>query len=341
MDAKNGILHIGLPKTGTTSFQNALYGSRDRLLREHGIFYPSIEPNHTNALCTMFLDDPRLHVSMQMQGITDVAEAEAVRRDYFDRMERDIESARWRTLVFSAEGLANLPASSLSKLKRWASKYVEDWKVLFWTRHPVNYTASNMQQLIKNGRHLQEMEENVQRFMPNFKGRMAIAFNAFGRQALEVTAFEDAVQEEGGVVAAFCRRIGMDEAAALDVASGTEVQNESMSMLATAILDSMNRQRPLLIGGKINPLRRNGEVPFICRIKGPKFDIPAKLKHRIRLLSRPDVQWLNDTFETEHYLDVFCDNLDDRADWSDIPHADAIDSLAVLVSDLINHVKRS
>lgn len=329
-----GVIHIGLPKTATTSFQNALYASRARLLSDHKILYPSIAANHTDALCTMFLDDPRKHITTNVIGITEFSEAERIRSRYRDYIEHEIEREEWNTIVFSAEGLSNLDAASLTQLRSWISRYVDKWKVLFWSRHPVNYTASVMQQMIKNGHNMEEMAEDLP--LPYFQGRVSNAFEAFGKETVELTAFEDAVRENGGVVAAFCRRLGLDEVTALEISSTSSRDNESMSLLATYILDSMNRQRPFLVDGKISNARRDGEVLFIEQIKGPKFDIPAELKKRISVLARSDVQWLNDTFGTTHYIDVFDEDMANLVDPIDIASKEEIDSLAIVISDLIN-----
>lgn len=338
--AKSGILHVGLPKTGTTSFQNAIYHNRDRLLSDHRLLYPSIEANHTNALCTMFLDDPRTHITNKINGITELEDAKKLRDNYYKKLEDDIESADWDKLVFSAEGLCNLPAPALSRLHDWLNKYTDKWLIMFWSRHPVTYAASSMQQLMKNGYHIGDMEENPKRFMPNFKGRLTAAFKAFGMTSVQLTTFEDALEEPGGVVSAFCRRLGLDDDVSLDLSQNSKRDNESLSLLAAHILDSINRQRPLFVDGKINPKRRNGEVPFVSHLGGPKFDLPVELKNTVKHLSRPDVAWLNEIFGTSHYMDVFDDDRQKRNYQNQNSPIDIIDPLALLISDLINLVKR-
>jgi len=42
------LLHVGLPKTGTTALQNAAANQRAALL-EHGVRYPGDRHNHSNA----------------------------------------------------------------------------------------------------------------------------------------------------------------------------------------------------------------------------------------------------------------------------------------------------
>jgi hypothetical protein len=64
------ILHIGLHKTGTTTIQNVLHANRDFLLRHEGALYPSLAPNLSNALLTIFGDDARKLKAGKMRGFT-------------------------------------------------------------------------------------------------------------------------------------------------------------------------------------------------------------------------------------------------------------------------------
>ncbi|MER9299899.1 hypothetical protein NKI38_25850 [Mesorhizobium sp. M0621] len=84
----NGIIHIGLPKTGTTSVQSAVYKHRDRLLAEFGIFYPWISENLTDILCTAFHDDPRKHINVRLAGANTIEKAELLRSQSLAAIER-------------------------------------------------------------------------------------------------------------------------------------------------------------------------------------------------------------------------------------------------------------
>lgn len=80
---KSGILHIGLPKTATTSCQLALHANRELLLERHRYFYPSVAPSHNPMLSVMFAEDPRSLVTLKSKGVTSRDDAEALRRQYF------------------------------------------------------------------------------------------------------------------------------------------------------------------------------------------------------------------------------------------------------------------
>lgn len=332
--AKSGILHIGLPKTATTSCQEALFQNREMLLRRHGLFYPSLVASHNSILAVMFIEDPRTHVTVKSRGITTREGAERLRRRYFAKMEADIASAPWETLVLSSEGLSNLPVPSLERLRDWLHRFAEDWTVLLWSRHPVAFTTSNIQQLIKGGDTLERLLSSPP--LPNIRRRASNAFEAFGRESLKLTAFEDAREEPGGAVAAFCRRLGLPEETAMEIGTSMVPRNESMSMLATMLLSSLNRQRPRFVDGRMNPERRHKEVRVFQRIKGDRFRLPPEAEADIRRRSRADVRWMNETFGTRHYLDVFSDVVEGQGGTAEAYSPELVDSLSLLISDMIN-----
>ena len=332
--AKSGILHIGLPKTGTTSCQEALFANREMLLERHGVFYPSVAPSHNSMLSVMALEDPRTNIMVKSKGITTREGAEALRRRYVAKMEADLASASWDTLVLSSEGLSTVPVSSLERLRAWLLNYAADWTILLWSRHPVSYTTSNIQQHIKNGKCLEELIADPP--MTQFKRRASNAFRIFGRENVRLTAFEEAREEPGGVVAAFCRRLGLPEETAMEIGAGAGARNESMSMLATLLLSTLNRQRPRFVDGRPNPERRAAEIQIFQRIKGEKFRLPPDAELAVRRNSREDVEWLNEAFGTRLYLDVFSDEAVADKGASDAYSAETLESLSLLMSDLIN-----
>lgn len=322
-----------MPKTGTTAIQNTVFRNRNLLLEKYKILYPSIDSNHTNSLCIMFLPDPRTHVTVKMASITTEREAEALRADHFKSLEKELDNPNWDTLALNAEGLANLSTPSLRALKDWTSKYVDSWHVVYWARHPLDFTKSLMQQMIKGGYTIEEMMELLP--LTNFEGRISNGFRAFGKENVQLFRYEEARSSKGGVVAEYCRQLGLDEATAIGIAEGAVFENESMSMLATHVLDRLNKRRPLFVDGQLNPRRGGTEITWASRLKGAKFDLLACQKREICAASRNDVLWLNEQFGVNYYLDVFGGE-DEYTDPEERYSNEVLDSIAITFSDLIN-----
>ena len=330
------ILHAGLPKTGTSTIQNVCYGNRAFLLEQEGVLYPSLEPNLSTPLRTMLNDDAQKQIVNKMAGFTN-EEVAARRQSYFELLDAEISSREWDTLLLSAEGISNLFAHEMAKLREWGEQYASEWTVLLCVRHPVDYVRSVIQQLLKGGETLQERYENLPSL--GYSARISRAISVFGRENVKVFDFESAVKGDGGIVGNFARQAGLTTSSCNFLASRTDRYNESLSLEAAQILDSLNRQHPMFVGG-VRTSRRAGpsyELPYINRIKGRKFDIPDSVKDEIRLRSREDILWLNEEFGFDLYRDVtsFRPQEESREQPMGTLSDPAVDTIAGVIGDLV------
>lgn len=331
------ILHFGLPKTGTTTIQNVFHANRDFLLRQEGVLYPSLAPNLTTPLCTIFQDEPHQHIANKMAGLT-TEEESARQKKYRDSLEAEISSHAWNTLLLSAEGVSNLSAREIADLRSWGEKYSLDWSVIVCVRHPIAYVRSVTQQLMKGGDTLQQLYEQPP--LPNFRGKISNVISVFGQENVQVFDFDAAIKDCGGIVAAFADQVGLTAASRDFLASRAISENESLSLEAVHILDSLNRQFPMFADNARAP-RRSGpghELAYISRIEGQKFDIPHLVKENIRSWSREDVAWLNGTFGFDLYRDVtdFVSHTESSREvpteaWSET----TIDNVAEIIGELV------
>jgi hypothetical protein len=72
-----------------------------------------------------------------------------------------------------------------------------------------------------------------------------------------------------------------------------------MSMKATLLLSSLNRQQPLIVGGRRNPLRSDDVQGRMAAIPGDKFAAPAAAYARLEEEIAPHLRWLRRHFEFE------------------------------------------
>lgn len=330
------ILHIGLPKTGTTTIQNVLYANREFLLMQEGVLYPSVASNLTTPLCTIFQNDPQKHIANKVAGFT-TREIEDRRKNYLDSLDTEISSREWNTLLLSAEGVSNLSAPEIAKLHEWGEKYSSDWTVLVCVRHPVGYVRSVIQQLMKGGDTLQQLYEKLP--MPNYRGKISNAISVFGRENVRVFDFDTVAESSEGIVGAFAVQVGLTAASRDLLALRAVRDNESLPLEAVRILDSLNRQRPMFDGNARAPRRSDPgqELAYVGRIKGRKFDVPNSVKEDIRGRGREDIVWLNETFGLDLYRDVadFVPRAEDPEEPVESLSDPAIDSIAEIIGDLV------
>jgi len=284
-----------------------LHDNRDFLLRQERALYPSLAPNLSNALLHIFEDDPRKHPRKQRAKKTAgfTTEELAVRREkYLNSLDAEISSSEWNTLLLSAEGVSHLSAPELAKLREWGEKYSSEWIVLVCVRHPLDWSRSVVQQRLKGGETLQRLYEKPP--TPKYRVRISRAISVFGRENVRVFDFDTAAKGEGGIVGAFAREAGLSDPSRDFLASRALRYNESLSLEAARILDSLNRQRPIFVDNVRAP-RYAGpgrKLAYLRRITGRKFDVPDSVKEKIPPQNREDVAWLNETFGLDLYRDV-------------------------------------
>ncbi len=346
-DGRRIILHIGLRKTGTTTIQNVLHANRDFLLRQEGVLYPSLAANLSNALGTICTKVPRNQMANKAAGFTTeerAARIAAQRERFRNSLDAEISSLEWNTLLLSAEGVSSFSVSELEKLREWGEKYSSEWTVLVCVRHPVDWTPSVVQELLKYGHTLQQIYEKPP--TANYRAQISRAISVFGQENIRVFDFDEASESDGGIVGAFAQQVGLSAPSRDFLASRTVRRNESLSLEAARILDSLNRQRPMFVDDVMAPRRTQpkDEIDYLRRIKGRKFDVPDSVKEGIRSRSREDVAWLNETFGLDLYRDV-TDSApqahsreEDREEPVEALSDPVVESIAEIVGELLTEI---
>src|SRR5215510_12928739 len=139
------ILHIGLPKTGTTSIQETLAAHRTALL-EKGVLYPNSAGESAHALIPASILGAKLNVNHFFptiwNGMTPAARLELFRRE-LDREIRD-RPAHVRRVLISAEHCSSFLKSKalIRDLATFLEPYFQDYKVVAYVRRQDLFAAS-------------------------------------------------------------------------------------------------------------------------------------------------------------------------------------------------------
>ncbi|MPZ53287.1 MAG: hypothetical protein GEU79_11245 [Acidimicrobiia bacterium] len=254
-----------------------------------------------------------------MAGISTSEEIASLRKHYLEPLDLEISTTSWTTLLLSAEGVSNLTRVEISKIREWGEQYAKKWRVVVCVRHPLAYTRSVIQQIMKGGDTLQELYSDPP--IPNFKGKLTNAIDVFGQDNLRIFDFDDASHTGGGITKVFSDMVGLSPDTGQFLEAHTESTNESLSSSAVHILDSLNRRRPMFLGSSRAP-RRAGprhELHYLERIPGSTFDLPEAIKEKIRRATHDDVAWLNESFGLNLYPDLV------SAPSSSFDHDDSVD----------------
>lgn len=129
------LLHVGTPKTGTTSIQHFLYKNKKQLYK-NGYLYECLENNeekHQWMIMALLNEDFVFFTNKLI--------------DYFKSADENIH-----TLILSSEGIFNHWYDFSSKSKKFLKMLAEVFKieVYCWLRDQVSYVKSYYQQVLRN-----------------------------------------------------------------------------------------------------------------------------------------------------------------------------------------------
>lgn len=145
------VLHIGMPKSGTSALQASLRTSAAGL-RRHGLLYPAGKglPRNHNLLVCGVADPAKLpRVFRQMYGDDRERMAHDVEA-FMQTIERQIAQARPDTLVLSGELLFRaLEPDRMQALKAALARFSRDISVVVYVRSPAQFYVSQAQQVLK------------------------------------------------------------------------------------------------------------------------------------------------------------------------------------------------
>lgn len=228
------ILHIGMPKTGSTALQGCLAASRDRLAAL-GTLYPANPPgcrfeNHRMLIFgfTRFADLPR-HV--RKYPVYTAENMGAHYAAFLEHLRRQIAEAQPDRLVLSSETLfRRLGPRAKHSLGAALAGLGEPPTVAVYLRRPSSYYLSALQQRLKNSHRV---------IPPRVQSPVAVLASyadAFGSAALRPRVYDRSLLVEGDIVADFlAAHLGgtaLDPAALVRGSNANQtVSAESMDLL--------------------------------------------------------------------------------------------------------------
>jgi hypothetical protein len=189
-DQNTAILHIGLPKTGTTSIQAFLWMNRDNL-EAAGVRYPSFlkRRNHI-PLAVYAIGERRAHLA-NVLGIADVAEWRQWRSKFRSRFIS--ETSQPGTWVFSSEHMASrlLGVDRVEELQMLLAETFDSVRVVLYVRRQDDMVVSSYSTWIRDGRtepfDLNANLQNSNRY--DFRKVILRWEEVFGRSAVSVRLY--------------------------------------------------------------------------------------------------------------------------------------------------------
>jgi len=244
------ILHVGLHKTATSSFQ-ATCGKNHEALADQGFIYPGFQIddqrifNHSIPIYSLFCEDPESYNFHQRSGTAH--DTQRLNAAYRQQLEAALCTKS--TLILSGESISILPVHRLQALKDYLLSRGRDLRVLCGVRRPYSFLCSEIQQRIRSGIGRRIAGAKVH----GASARVSALKNVF--PDTEFFSFEQDCSHTGGPVTALLERIGVN-AVGFDLLAA----NEGLGNITTRLYAAINQKYPVIWKKKLNPRGRNERV---------------------------------------------------------------------------------
>ena len=283
-------LHIGAPKTATSTIQRILASNYKKLLKK-GILYPR-DHRHGDAHHTLVCDLIEKHQNVKMPdlwyGECSRGEAWQSLLDEISRHEPDIH-----TIILSSELLFG-QSKNLDLMLEDIRSYLHghELKVVAYLRRQDQLYSSFFNQDVKGVRQwahsAYQFYEIHQMFQRDYHSLLAVWSEALGRNNILVRPYESAQWLNGDIVQDFCATTNL-----IPLKSGRVSSNESLGVNQLYIKQCLNR-----IGFEKNC---NDDILRIIFDLYPEAPAKGCLYVRKKLYMKYRVQWLvaNEKLEKE------------------------------------------
>jgi hypothetical protein len=281
------LLHIGAPKTGTTSIQNWAAANR-AALEARGILYPVAPgerprpkpvPNHVGLAISASLAAREAGL-LDMLGLPDAAAAALFAPRMEQRLAEEIAASGCGTLLLSNEHLSGRlrqeqEISALRALIERVAGAVSAWRVVYYHRRQDQMIQSiYAMQVLHGGTAPFRLSASPQD--PRFDPRAILGLYAqvFGEEAITVRVFDRRRLVAGDAVADLMSLLGVDTAEA--GFSPPQRRNLSLSGPGLELLRLLNVAAPAFRAGIHNPKH----VPIIAALRSLPPGPPTALAPR-------------------------------------------------------------
>jgi hypothetical protein len=290
-------LHLGAPKTGTTSIQTTLFKNAERLRREYSINYPTAHLNHW-PIVLPYTDlesfRPLRNHILRRAGTTE--SYLEVAKKLTAEMKRN--ATRYQTHVVSSEMLLNANRAALTGLKGFFESIGHETRVLLYVRHPVERLSSLLSQDLRNGVH----DINTFPITDRITSRIKSIVQIFERDEIIIRQFGDKYFRNGDLFEDFTTIINGEPIIDLN----PEKLNESLSAPAAILAQHFYKIAPQESG-------RRFKHGILEKIPGPKFRAPRWMAEKTMEVHREGLAYLASEFGLHFHevdLSVFPEELD-------------------------------
>ena len=292
---ENIFIHIGIPKTGSSSIELTLYKNYDYL---KNIGYITTKPLGTRIneqMASLFMNNPEilLHHKRNNYSSNDILE---YNENNVRLLLEEIYNSKNKNLILVNDVFSIFTLDMIYALKDFLLYIMPNAKfnISAFVRERGSYISSYSQERIKNGDSRELLNEiKYRNLYRNHLRNFNQAFRKFS-----VFRFEDIVLHKHGLVGFFLDNIGIKEEYLEQI--NYYKDNAGISNKSAELILYINEKVPNLINNKANSLKTINDIILLSKIKGEKyFENFNRIKNELKI-GTEDSKWLFDNFGIEY-----------------------------------------
>ena len=198
--ARQLILHFGLPKTGTSAIQRALFDQREQLLEHHNTLYPGNDESHY-FLQALFHKRPERLVQIQRLELESRQAIDRFLDDYRQNLLAEINAAQPDRIIISSEYFTSMSMEQLRAMYEFLRPLAESIQLFAYVRDPWSWSLSLAQEHIRTGLWKKEVKVTYRDFPVEIFNKFEKAFDTISTVAPYIPGSD--------IVADFYRRFGL------------------------------------------------------------------------------------------------------------------------------------
>ena len=287
MAIKKAIIHLGMPKAGSSSIQHILYNNASKL-EEFGFKYlTEWGRNHVDIFHSIF-------------------EGNIKNQKTINTLLNVINNSDCETLVLSGEYFNTLYLdSTIKNINNFSKKYFNDnnieTTIIYYVRNPLTWITSWMSQILFSSGYLTKNADFFETAIKQYNGIFKL--HEYFTDNVKVIKFEDACLDKNGFVANFLKTVKFPDDALMNIDMSNSKRNESRCMEVIEFVhfvEAMEGNYSFFNYKRYVPSRFYRDIKSLRRIKGVKFDLPFQSKVELWERFRETVKLLKESLNIDY-----------------------------------------
>lgn len=272
---KELIIHIGMPKTGTSSIQYSLSKSLNSSMH---CYFDLKVPNHSTPIVSLFSDNiPFAHRKKAFSEDT----INTYNNDMLNLIKYNIKTCNKPIMIISGEDIFGMSKIGLENLKDFFQTFFKKITIVGYIRTPKSYMESLFQQRVKGGLN----KFDIDQLYPDYQKKIERFDSTFGRENVKLWKFDPKTFLDNNVVIDFCSRLNIPM-----IAEQTFRVNETLSIEALSLLYTYMKY-----GRETNIIKERGHIEkTLNNIGNTKVKFSPSLVKDIIERNQDDILWMKE-----------------------------------------------